>query len=140
MAEPGGLHSEIASHDLNHIWVRGIDLTADLMGIRSFSDVTFLLIKSCFPTENEKRFARCDFGLAEEGSLFAKQEFEFIRPVMVGKAYKLTGKLQGSYKKRGRTYFEMGVSVTDSSGAEVLKMVKTIAAPVKPVADEETTT
>jgi acyl dehydratase len=73
------------------------------------------------------------------GSLFAKQEFEFIRPVKVGEPYKLTGRLQSTYRKRGRTYFEMGVSITDSSGTEVIKMVKTIATPVTPVADEETT-
>lgn len=55
MSADRGLHTDIASHDLHHIWVRGIDLTADLMGVRSFTEMTFLLVSSRFPTDNEKR-------------------------------------------------------------------------------------
>jgi acyl dehydratase len=73
------------------------------------------------------------------GSLFAKQEFEFVAPVMVGETYTLTGRLRDVYRKRGRTYFEMGVSVTDRTGTEVLRMVKTVATPVKPEPEEVTT-
>jgi acyl dehydratase len=71
------------------------------------------------------------------GSLFAKQEFEFIRPVMVGKKYTATGTLIDTYKKRGRTFFQMGVSLVDEDGIEVAKMAKTVATPVKAVLEEE---
>jgi hypothetical protein len=73
------------------------------------------------------------------GSLFAKQEFEFVTPMMVGETYTLTGRLRDTYRKRGRTYFEMGVSVTDRAGVEVLRMVKTVATPVKPEPEEAIT-
>jgi acyl dehydratase len=65
------------------------------------------------------------------GSLFAKQEFEFIAPLKVGEPYRMTGRLLETYRRRGRSYFRMGLSVVDASGAEVLRMVKTVATPVK---------
>ena len=71
------------------------------------------------------------------GSLFAKQEFEFVAPIMIGQKYTATGTLIDTYKKRGRTFFQMGVSVVDSNGQEVARMAKTVATPVKPVLDEE---
>jgi acyl dehydratase len=67
------------------------------------------------------------------GSLFAKQEFEFIRPVVIGKTYRLTGTLIDMYKRKGRNFFKMGVSITDPDGVEVMRMAKTVATPVKPV-------
>lgn len=70
------------------------------------------------------------------GSLFAKQEFEFIKPVMVGETYTLTGKLVETYKRKGRSFFKMGISITDKTGIEVMRMAKTVATPVKPVLEE----
>src|ERR1700722_698852 len=70
------------------------------------------------------------------GSLFAKQEFEFIQPVKVGETYKLTGTLVDMYKKRGRSFFKMGVSIVGPDGGEVMRMEKTVATPVKPAAEE----
>lgn len=67
------------------------------------------------------------------GSLFAKQEFEFIRPIVIGKTYRLTGTLIDMYKRKGRSFFKMGVSITDPDGVEVMRMAKTVATPVKPV-------
>jgi hypothetical protein len=67
------------------------------------------------------------------GSLFAKQEFEFVRPIVVGKTYQLTGTLIDMYKRKGRSFFKMGVSITDPDGTEVMRMAKTVATPVKPV-------
>jgi citrate synthase len=52
-----GLHTDIASHDLHHIWVRGYDLTADLIGKMSFTDVAFLLIAHRIPRDDERRLA-----------------------------------------------------------------------------------
>jgi acyl dehydratase len=70
------------------------------------------------------------------GSLFAKQEFEFVKPIKLGETYTMTGTLVDTYKKRGRSFFKMGVSVTDKSGVEVMRMAKTVATPVKPVLEE----
>jgi citrate synthase len=55
MSSPSSLKTSIASHDLHHIWVRGVDLTEDLMGKRNFSETAFLLIARRFPDENEVR-------------------------------------------------------------------------------------
>jgi len=49
------LRTDIASHDLHHIWVRGHDLTADLIGKMSFTDVAFLLIAHRIPRDEERR-------------------------------------------------------------------------------------
>lgn len=74
----------------------------------------------------------------EGGSLFAKQEFEFLAPIKVGQTYRLTGTLTDTYPRKGRTFFKMGVSVTDTEGNEVLRMAKTVATPVNPVSEGET--
>jgi acyl dehydratase len=71
----------------------------------------------------------------EGGSLFAKQEFEFLHPVQIGVTYQLVGTLVDKYQKRGRSYFKMGVSITDPEGVEVVRMAKTVATPVKPVVE-----
>lgn len=73
----------------------------------------------------------------EGGSLFAKQEFEFLAPLCPGQKYTATGHLIDKYPRRGRTFFKMGVSVVDSEGNEVVRMAKTVATPVKPVLSEE---
>jgi len=67
------------------------------------------------------------------GSLFAKQEFEFIQPIVIGKTYRLTGTLIDMYKRKGRSFFKMGVSIIDPDGVEVMRMAKTVATPVQPV-------
>jgi acyl dehydratase len=72
----------------------------------------------------------------EGGSLFAKQEFEFIKPVHIGETYTLTGTLLDSYPRKGRTFYKMGVSIRDKDGVEVMRMAKTVATPVKPVLEE----
>jgi acyl dehydratase len=74
----------------------------------------------------------------EGGSLFAKQEFEFLRPMKIGETYRLTGTLVDKYKKKGRSFFKMGVSIVGLDGVEVMRMAKTVATPVKPVLEEET--
>jgi citrate synthase len=45
--------TDIASSDLAHIQVRGLDLADELMTSRSFGDVVFLLIAGRLPTEPE---------------------------------------------------------------------------------------
>lgn len=67
------------------------------------------------------------------GSLFAKQEFEYITPVRIGEPYTMRGTLVDVYKRRGRTFFKAEMSIVDARGIEVMRMTKTVAAPVQPV-------
>jgi hypothetical protein len=66
------------------------------------------------------------------GSLFAKEEFEYLKPVKVGQKYRITGRLVERYARKGRDFFVAGFSVTDKNGVEVMRMRKTVAAPVTP--------
>jgi citrate synthase len=47
--------TDIAAHDLHHIWVRGLDLTADVMGSMTFGEMVFLLIGGRRPDARELR-------------------------------------------------------------------------------------
>jgi acyl dehydratase len=67
------------------------------------------------------------------GSLYAKEEFEYIQPVMVGSKYTMRGKMLDIYKRRGRTFFVCGIVVADMVGTDVVRIVKTVAAPVRPL-------
>jgi acyl dehydratase len=69
------------------------------------------------------------------GSLFAKQEFEYLAPIRIGQRYRMSGTLVDIYKRRGRTFFKAAMSVTDERGQEVMRMAKTVAAPVRPAED-----
>jgi acyl dehydratase len=66
------------------------------------------------------------------GNLFAKQEFEFSKPLMVGETYSLFGRLVEIYHRNGRTFYRVEISVTDKAGVEVMRMFKTNASPVHP--------
>jgi citrate synthase len=55
VTKKSSLTTEIATHDLHHIWVRGLDLTQDLMGKLTFGDVVFLLVGGRLPDERERR-------------------------------------------------------------------------------------
>lgn len=72
------------------------------------------------------------------GSLFAKQEFEFIKPLRLGEPHTMTGRLVEKYFRKGRNFFKMGISVTDKDGTEVMRMFKTVATPVKPLPEGTT--
>ncbi len=54
MSEHPELTTEIASHDLHHIRVRGFDLTSELMGRVTFTDMVFLLIAERIPDDDER--------------------------------------------------------------------------------------
>lgn len=47
--------TEIASHDLHNIWIRGENLTEEVMGERTFTDVVFLMIMRRYPDDEERR-------------------------------------------------------------------------------------
>jgi acyl dehydratase len=72
------------------------------------------------------------YAYPEGGSLFAKQEFEYIEPVFVGNDYVIEGQLSEIYERKGRTFFKATMAVRGSDGTVAMKMAKTIAAPVSP--------
>jgi acyl dehydratase len=67
------------------------------------------------------------------GSLFAKQEFEYVSPVKIGERYTMRGTLVDIYTRKGRTFFKAEMSIVNANGTEVMRMTKTVAAPVHPV-------
>jgi citrate synthase len=50
-----GIGTRIARHDLHHIWVRDYDLTGELMGSVSFTEMIFLLICGRLPGAEDRR-------------------------------------------------------------------------------------
>jgi citrate synthase len=57
MSTRGGtaITTEIASTDTHHIWIRGHDLTAEVMGEMTFADVVFLLVAGRTPDRRDRR-------------------------------------------------------------------------------------
>jgi citrate synthase len=49
------LSTNIGSHSTHHIWVRDLDLTAEVMGERTFTEVAYLLIVGRLPSSDERR-------------------------------------------------------------------------------------
>jgi acyl dehydratase len=72
------------------------------------------------------------YAYPEGASLFAKQEFEYVKPLLVGEPYVMGGRMIEIYERKGRTFYRLAISVTDNDGEEYLRMIKTIAAPVTP--------
>ncbi len=63
------------------------------------------------------------------GSVNARQELDFIHPVMMGARIRVTGKLVGKYERKGRTLFTFEFSARDENGTEVVHMKRTVATP-----------
>lgn len=55
MASASRFKTELAAHDRDHIWIRGIDLASDAMGARTFSEVVYLLVCGRLPETRELR-------------------------------------------------------------------------------------
>jgi citrate synthase len=53
VTEISEFRTSLSSHDLHHIWVRDMDLTADIMGHLSFAEVVYLLVAGRLPAEHE---------------------------------------------------------------------------------------
>jgi len=51
------IRTDIAASDLHHIWIRGHDLTGEVLGNRSFTEIVFLLVAKRFPEDDERRMA-----------------------------------------------------------------------------------
>src|SRR5208283_3469663 len=68
IGKAGAAQTKIAAASPERIWVRGRDLTADLMGGATFTDFVYLLATGRSPTEDQRFFL--DLGLvalAEHG-------------------------------------------------------------------------
>jgi acyl dehydratase len=77
------------------------------------------------------------YAYPDGGSLFAKQEFEYLKPLLIGEPYVMSGRVAEIYERKGRTFYRLAISVTNGDGEEHMRMVKTIAWPVTPRATEE---
>ena len=49
------IRTDIAASDLHHIWIRGHDLAKEVIGVRSFGEVIFLLVGGRIPNPQELR-------------------------------------------------------------------------------------
>jgi hydroxyacyl-ACP dehydratase HTD2-like protein with hotdog domain len=70
------------------------------------------------------------FILPEGKGIWAKQEFEFIRPLRVGKKIKITGKITDKTHKRGRDHISFEFLVAEEDGTEVMRMRTVHAFPL----------
>ena len=70
------------------------------------------------------------FVLPLGGGIWAKQEFEFINPLKVGKKVKITGQLVDKQSKRGRDHMVFEFLVVDEEGLEIVRMRSTHAFPL----------
>ncbi|MFC1966554.1 MaoC family dehydratase [Chloroflexota bacterium] len=75
------------------------------------------------------------------GTMNAKQEFQFINPLKIGKKIKITAKLVDWYRKRDRNYFVFEYLTVDEDGLEIIRTRRTRINPVvateRPPANEE---
>jgi citrate synthase len=53
VTETPDLRTGLSSYDLHHIWVRGLDLTGEVMGHRTFAEVVYLLITGELPAQQD---------------------------------------------------------------------------------------
>ena len=90
------------------------------------------IVSPVFLASFDARLFYGHYAYPQGGSLFAKQEFEYIEPVKVGRRYSIVGRLADIYERKGRTFYRATMSVRDDSGREVMRMAKVVAAPVTP--------
>ncbi len=70
------------------------------------------------------------FVLPEGKGVWAKQEFEFIKPLRVGQKIRITGKVTDKTPKRGRDHISFEFTVTEEDGSEVVRMRSVQAFPL----------
>ena len=54
MTEASDIRTGLSSYNLHHIWVRGLDLTGEIMGHRTFAEVVYLLITGELPAAQDR--------------------------------------------------------------------------------------
>lgn len=70
------------------------------------------------------------FLLPEGGGIWAKQEFDFVNPLKVGKQVKITGRLADKQSKKGRDHLLFEFLVVDEDNLEIVRMRSTHAFPL----------
>ena len=70
------------------------------------------------------------FLLPEGGGIWAKQEFDFVNPLKVGKQVKITGRLADKQSKKGRDHLLFEFLVVDEDSQEIVRMRSTHAFPL----------
>jgi len=70
------------------------------------------------------------FAFPEGGSLWAKQEFEFINPLKIGKKVRITGQLVDKQSKKGRDHLVFEFLVVDEEGLEIVRTRSIFAFPL----------
>jgi len=70
------------------------------------------------------------FVLPEGGAVWAKQEFDFINPLKVGKKVRITGQLVDKHSKKGRDHVVFEFLVVDEEGLEIIRTRSTFAFPL----------
>jgi citrate synthase len=132
MSSPSALKTSIASHDLHHIWVRGVDLTEDVMGKRNFSETAFLLISGRFPDENEVRLVDAILiSLMEHGltlsAVTARATFwaapESLQAAVAAGLLGAGSKVLGSMEECGSLLTTLGESPPDALDARAAAIV-----------------
>ena len=79
------------------------------------------------------------FKLPEGKGVWAKQEFEFLSPLRVGKKIKITGKIIDKTFKRGRDHISFEFLVVGEDGTEIVRMRTTHAFPLRARIKKEST-
>jgi hypothetical protein len=79
------------------------------------------------------------FALPPGYGLWAKQEFEFINALKVGKRIRITGRITDKIHKRGRDHITFEFLVADEDGREIVRMRMAQAFPLLPVGEKEST-
>jgi len=77
------------------------------------------------------------FALPKGYGLWAKQEFEFINAIKVGKRIRITGRITDKIHKRGRDHITFEFLVKDEDGQEIVRMKMAQAFPLLPGSEKE---
>lgn len=76
------------------------------------------------------------FILPEGKGIWAKQEFDFVKPLKVGEKIRITGKITDKVHKRGRDHITFEFLVSDSKGTELVRMRTVHAFPLIVTSDK----
>ena len=83
----------------------------------------------CLSFECELAFWRYYAGPSSGGGLWAKQEYEFVNPLKIGKKVRIIGKLVDRYSRRGRQWFVAAFKTVDEDDMEITRIKMTLVTP-----------
>ena len=111
--------TEIAAHDRDHIWVRGLDLN-DLIGNITFTEMVFLLIGGRLPDDDERHLldaitvSLVEHGLTPSAAvarMTASVAPEALQGAVAAGLLGAGGRVLGSMEACGRILTQIGVDV-----------------------------